>query len=384
MKPEDARILAAKLALEIELVKPLAYVLSAYLGTWARNEGYMPIWDQTGHRNMIERVLLRHYARTVSVMSGQVPTSETNIDSVALGPAHAASLRQRAHNQTLHMVRGMDRDLATILATMPEPPMPPPDLTGKGGSEIETKKTAWSVQYAARFKETARQAWHKLKGRLKAMVNLETEAVSEQYQVEWVRQKHANSRIYKTWHNPMDGRERAWHHQAHLDYSETGIPVDQPFIVGGEELMQPGDSSRGASLANLINCRCHSAYHIVGPNGERLDIPLQTPALPAKRTWHPGDRFGREIPVRPTESITMTGRTRARVVLGDGRTFATMQQTAPDTVVIRVNGRDVARATFGNGVVSSITTAPGNEHLDLEGLIRRSVAATNTLLMRRP
>jgi len=34
------------------------------------------------------------------------------------------------------------------------------------------------------------------------------------------------------------------------------VPVDQPFIVSGEQLMYPGDSSRGASIGSLANCRC--------------------------------------------------------------------------------------------------------------------------------
>lgn len=372
-------ILTAKLALEDEVIEPLAYAMSSYIETWSRSEGQMRLWDITGHRGMIERVLMRHYARTVSVMSGVTPTDETTIDSVALSPRHAERLRARASNQTLHIVRGMDRDLAVAMAAIPVLPV------GRKNTlvTIEQKREKLTVAMAARFRETATQAWAKIKSRLKAIANIETESVAEEYQVEWVQQKHANSRIYKTWHNPMDGKERQWHHDAHLTYSEDGIPVDQPFMVGGEEMMQPGDTSRGASLANVVNCRCWSSYSIVGPDGERIQIPLQTPALPARRRWHSGDRLGMETPVRPTESITMTGRTRANVVLGDGRTFAVMHQVKPDTVVVRVDGRDVARATFSNGFVTAMTTAQDTGHLDIEGLIRRSVAETEKLRRRQ-
>lgn len=34
----------------------------------------------------------------------------------------------------------------------------------------------------------------------------------------------------------------------------------EPYVVGGEYLMHPGDSSLGASLSNLANCRCISMY----------------------------------------------------------------------------------------------------------------------------
>lgn len=365
-------ILAAKIALEIELVQPLGYALSSYIETWARQDGRLSMADQIAFAGMVESVLMRHYARTIAVMSGTVPTEETTLDQVVLVPSMAVRLKNRARNQTMHMLRGIDRDLAAVMATMPV-------LHEAKGATFEVKKTRLTMALAGRFKETAKQAWAKLKSRMRAIVNLETEAVAEQHQIEWVKQKHANSRIFKTWNSLMDGKERPTHHAAH----GQEVPVTQPFEVGDAKLMQPGDSSLGAPLSEVINCRCWCTYAVVGPNGERVPIPLQTPALPAKRRWRPGDRLGIETPVRPTEAITMSGRTRANVVLGDGRTFAQMVQTAPDTVVVRVQGRDVARAQFDGDRVVSMTLAPGTEAYDLDGLIRRSVEATSRFLTSR-
>ncbi len=371
-------ILDAKLALEYELAEPLSAALSAYISTWERGQGVVRTMDHVAHKEQIESVLLRHYARVVAVMSGRVPGGGETIDSVALGPAHAASLRSRAHNQTLHMLRGMDRDLMTALAAIPVPSVPLVKSASMNGG-IEIKKDIFSVQMLARFKETAKQAWHKLKARMRAIANLETEAAAEEYQIEWVKQKYANARIYKTWNSLMDGRERPTHHEAH----GQEVLVDQPFIVGGAMLKQPGDTSLGAPLSETINCRCFSSFSLVGPNGERIDIPLQTPALPAKRRWRPGDKFGVETPVRPTESVTLNGTTRARVVLGDGRTFATMQQVDPGTIVVTVNGQAIARAAFSGPSVTSMTLADGADQLGIGDLIRRSVRGTHEFLMRR-
>lgn len=59
----------------------------------------------------------------------------------------------------------------------------------------------------------------------------------------------------KAWLNAGDHRVRPAHDQAGRDYdSANAIPVDEPFIVDGEELMFPKDP-RG-SAGNTINCRC--------------------------------------------------------------------------------------------------------------------------------
>ncbi len=61
---------------------------------------------------------------------------------------------------------------------------------------------------------------------------------------------------YKSWlgsHGP-NAREE---HQAVEDATiNEPIPVDEPFIVDGEQMMQPLDSSLGASAGNIINCQC--------------------------------------------------------------------------------------------------------------------------------
>ncbi len=45
---------------------------------------------------------------------------------------------------------------------------------------------------------------------------------------------------------------------AHLAADGQKVPLSQPFIVGGQALMIPGDATLGASAGNVINCRCSS------------------------------------------------------------------------------------------------------------------------------
>lgn len=69
---------------------------------------------------------------------------------------------------------------------------------------------------------------------------------------------------YKQWLATGDSRTR----QTHLDAQALGpIPYDQPFIVGGEELMYPGDEA--GSAGEVINCRCTMQEYF--PGDEALD-----------------------------------------------------------------------------------------------------------------
>lgn len=59
--------------------------------------------------------------------------------------------------------------------------------------------------------------------------------------------------VWKKWVAMDEDRTRDEHREM---LKEDPIPYDEPFIVGGEEMMYPGDTSLGASAWNVINCRC--------------------------------------------------------------------------------------------------------------------------------
>lgn len=60
--------------------------------------------------------------------------------------------------------------------------------------------------------------------------------------------------LIKTWMSILDKVTR----EAHLDAHGQEVDVHEPYTVGGEKLMQPLDSSLGASIGNIVNCRCNS------------------------------------------------------------------------------------------------------------------------------
>lgn len=67
-----------------------------------------------------------------------------------------------------------------------------------------------------------------------------------------------SKRIVKKWIAVIDKRTR--HNHAAANGQE--VNEEDPFNVGGEKLMYPGDSSLGASLANIIMCRCNAIYSV--------------------------------------------------------------------------------------------------------------------------
>lgn len=63
----------------------------------------------------------------------------------------------------------------------------------------------------------------------------------------------------KKWLTSRDARVRRPSKSSPFDHAAAEgqvVAVNQPFVVSGEQLMYPGDSSRGASIGSLVNCRC--------------------------------------------------------------------------------------------------------------------------------
>ncbi|MCK4958944.1 MAG: phage portal protein [Planctomycetes bacterium] len=71
----------------------------------------------------------------------------------------------------------------------------------------------------------------------------------------------------KGWLSSRDDHVRPAHRSAEQQY-KGGIPVDQPFNVGGEMLMYPADPA--GSAANIINCRCLQIA--VAAKGKAFDL----------------------------------------------------------------------------------------------------------------
>jgi hypothetical protein len=67
--------------------------------------------------------------------------------------------------------------------------------------------------------------------------------------------------VNKRWASILDGNTRTGQFD-HVVADGQKVPLPQAFIVSGERLMFPGDSSLGASIGNTINCRCSALYSL--------------------------------------------------------------------------------------------------------------------------
>ena len=69
-----------------------------------------------------------------------------------------------------------------------------------------------------------------------------------------------SSNFMKVWQADLDEKTRP----AHVEADWQAVDATEPFTVMGEQLMRPGDESMGASLENIINCRCSALYYVEG------------------------------------------------------------------------------------------------------------------------
>jgi SPP1 gp7 family putative phage head morphogenesis protein len=73
--------------------------------------------------------------------------------------------------------------------------------------------------------------------------------------------KYKNIKVgSKTWVAINDNRTRP----SHVAVGGTTVPFDEPFSVGGAQMMRPGDASLGAGAEEIVNCRCSILYHSEG------------------------------------------------------------------------------------------------------------------------
>jgi len=76
--------------------------------------------------------------------------------------------------------------------------------------------------------------------------------------------QEVTSQLVKRWDNMQDEKVR----DHHVDAGGQIRLINEPFLVMGQYLMRPKDTSLGATVRNIINCRCSAFY----PMGKIIQI----------------------------------------------------------------------------------------------------------------
>jgi len=324
----------------------------------------------------LRSLLERHYADVVAVFQpdrGHVP----GLGLAGLAdPALASRLAVKAARQAEWIATAITKDLADAERAA--------RLEGKAEAATKPKTTPlingkWSAVIVAAIKSASA----KLATKLGVIANMNTQDVAEAARGGTIRAVPPGQEqgvVVKVWQSLLDGREREAHRAAH----NQDQLVENAFQVGGEDLRFPGDMSLGASLGNTINCRCWADYYLQKPDGSRVPLGVATPKLPARRMRAPGAPIGSNRPKTPTIAVTFpTGNMRATIILDDG---------GPATISVRDGamtirrGRDVIasapvyRGPDGRNVLGAPTIAPDYRSTSIDGLMRRSVEATNRMI----
>lgn len=381
MNPQSR--LALKLRLERRLTDDLVRFCRAYLEAWANARTFGGQVPRAMWQAAAGELLARHYVRVVrSIEDGaHIFEGTERLDDVT-DALTAQGLSDRAAHHGRLMIDRIEADLSDADAAL----LARPAIGKKSfAADMSFKKGSgkpWSVVVIA----SMRQAWERLKVRIPVWSNANTQAIAEetagQYPLEVVADGTAGTeQIVKQWVTMQDERVRHAHAAAHGQI----VPVHVAFEVGGEQLRFPGDTGLGASLGNVINCRCVAHYGVVR-DGAFVPFNLATHQGTARAVRRPGEPFGARAPRVPSTAFTFgygKGPWRGNIVLSAGERAT---YTVRDGGITIRTGRQivasapVSRDQFGKWRLGMISIANGRQdRAAIEALMRQSVEASNRL-----
>lgn len=358
--------------------------LSAFASTLDNRYAVIPSHGEWTRQ--LAQILIHHYARVVrSIETGAMMETTERLDE-AVDAERAARLLARAGAQAEMIVNRLETIAGDAMAMMSERKSLPLDE--------KRQKPRMSVAVVGFFQES----WQKFKKKLRTIANVNTQDVAEEAAAA-VRaslpEYLTTGTVVHEWVTVGDDRVRGnptgrYANSPFDHWSADGQRAELPdgvFTVSGETLRFPGDAQRGASLGNLINCRCSLRTIWIKPDGteEVIEDGILNPSSPARRTRRPGENRNRDTRTQPTSSFTFgygKGPWRGAVILGNGhRANYTVRNGG---VTLRVGGKPVASApikrdAFGKWTLGNVTTTEPYRDAGIDRLLRASVQQSNML-----
>lgn len=242
-----------KLALENQLIKELGVYNRSLVREFIRQLGTAAVTLDPEERNEeLTELLEAHYQRTATIFTPVIPgklpadvaitEQEGNAVALALATVFGAHAIEAAREINRTTAREATAAVAAAQAT------------------TETIQETAAVAGA--------QLNRNLKGRVSTIAATETQFAAEGSksvtgdvllgrQPSLTGGRGQPTVVTKEWWTVGDNLVR----EPHLVADGQEVPENEPFIVDGEALRFPGDTSLGASLDNVINCRCIAEYN---------------------------------------------------------------------------------------------------------------------------
>ncbi len=199
-----------------------------------------------GHYRAVERAFSKDARKEAKTVNFVLETKqEENIDTDI-----ADYINQHSIEQSVFILQTTQDDLNRVVALI-------------------TAAAALSLEPATRL-ETAKEIGvglgERSANRVDTIAMTETQTPAEEIKlieslgVSETLRRTTGQTMVKTWATVLDERTRA----SHVAADRQEVNVRQPFLVQGERLPVPGSTLLGASLSNIINCRCASINTIEG------------------------------------------------------------------------------------------------------------------------
>lgn len=154
-------------------------------------------------------------------------------------------INEHSEQQSQYILQTTERELNNIAATTVAAAI-------LGGLELTNQDIARNIE--SEFND-------RTDGRIDTIAMTETQTPAEEIPyIEALGIAAIGLTTTKTWRTFLDERTR----QAHVVADRQEVNITQPFIVKGERLPVPGSAALGASLSNIINCRCKAIYSTLG------------------------------------------------------------------------------------------------------------------------
>ena len=258
---------AEQLAKKLKLEATLRTELTRFFRSISRV--IKPVWVTSKQTPSLEpykadltALLRRHYSRTQRAFTGDVTRS-----------------LQRSLNEKQETIPSvlLETEADLILASNERAPIQAERILNTTQDEFNTivADVAVAAAIAGNFltpveeaDEITKDFNERIKGRVSNIVVFETQAVAEQTKLIEADNISATQFLIggvaigqlmvKEWQTILDDKTRDSHARADGQERRQG----QAFVVQGEFLKVPSDASLGASLNNIINCRCAAEFKI--------------------------------------------------------------------------------------------------------------------------